>query len=77
MHIGQEGNTVFEVQKISQLATTFRMGSGNFWSELSSNKITVIQLPFQHILKRLNPTSGAQDMFVLLKTAHAEKLDTG
>ena len=72
IHIGQEDNTDFEVQKVSQLETTFRMGSWHFWVKLSSNKMTVIQLPFQRILKRINPTSGAQDMFVLLKTAHAE-----
>ena len=72
IQIGQEDNTDFEVQKVSQLATTFRMGSGYLWVKLSSNEMTIIQLPFQRILKRINPTSGDQDMFVLLKTAHAE-----
>ena len=72
IHIGQEDNTDFKVQKVSQLTMTFRIGSGHFWVKLSSNKMTVIQLPFQRILKSINLTSEAQDMFVLLKTAHAE-----
>ncbi|GMI70430.1 hypothetical protein HRI_000712300 [Hibiscus trionum] len=72
MHIGQEVESVCEVWKVSQIETTFRMGSWNFCAELSSNKLTVIKLPFQHILKRINRTSGTQDTSILLKTAHAE-----
>lgn len=64
MHLEQKSEFVGKVWKVSKLALSFWMGFVHFWAELSSYKLTVIQLPFQRILKRINWISGAQDMFV-------------
>ena len=72
MHIEHKYESVGKVWKASQISMTFWRCSVHLWVELSSNKLTVIQLPFQCILKRINWISEAQDMFVLPKIARAE-----
>ena len=48
------------------------MGSRHFWATMSSCELKSNLLAFQNILKRINPSSGAQVIFDLLKHAGAE-----